>query len=338
MKVEHWGNSAMTSPYHEGEVALQERSGGRLKAEAGGRGIQDYIPPGAQEFLAQLPFVVLGAVDEQGEVWATHLVGAPGFARARGDRRVLINGGILPGDPLAEILRKVGSPVGIIGIEPSSRRRIRVNGRIEAIDGDVLTISTAEVFANCPKYIQARNFAPSARRETGEIRRSSHLEACQRGWIESADTFYIATVHADRGVDCSHRGGMPGFVQIRDDHRLSFPDYSGNFMFQTLGNLELDSRAGLVFTDYQSGTLVHLSGNARVDFTDERRAEFERAERVVDFEVKSVIERPGVLPLADTFVDYSRFNPGAPADLEARQSDTGAWIRSIGGCSPEPNA
>ncbi len=94
----------------------------------------------------------------------------------------------------------------------------------------------------------------------------------------------------------------------------------------------------MVFTDYDSGTLVHLTGNARVDWTDERRAEFERAERIVDFEVKGVIERPGILPLADTFVDYSRFNPGAPEDLAARQSDTGAWIRSIGGCSPEPNA
>ena len=72
----------MTSPYHEGELAIQERSGGRLRAEAGGRTIQDYMPFAAQEFLQQLPFVVLGALDEQGEVWATHLVGEPGFARA----------------------------------------------------------------------------------------------------------------------------------------------------------------------------------------------------------------------------------------------------------------
>ncbi len=131
---------------------------------------------------------------------------------------------------------------------------------------------------------------------------------------------------------------MPGFVTVHDDHRLSFPDYVGNFMFQTLGNLEVDSRTGLVFTDYESGTLVHLTGNARVDWTGERRAEFGGAERIVDFALKAVIERPSVLPLADTFVDYSRFNPGAPEDLAARQSDTGRWLRSIGGCSPEPGA
>lgn len=328
----------MASPYHQGEVALQERSGGRLKAEAGGRTIQNHIPSGAQEFLEQLPFVVLGAVDEQGEVWATHLVGEPGFARSDGDRRVIIDGGVLPGDPLADALRKVGWPIGMIGIEPSSRRRIRLNGGIEAVDGDVLAISTAEVFANCPKYIQARSFARNTNRKPDEVRRSSHLDDCQRGWIESADTFFIATVHTDRGADCSHRGGMPGFVRVHDDQRLSFPDYSGNFMFQTFGNLELDPRAGLVFADYESGTLVHLTGNARVDWSDQRRAEFERAERIVDFEVKSVIERPGILPLADAFVDYSRFNPGAPEHLATRQGDPGAWIRSVGSCSPEPNA
>jgi hypothetical protein len=131
---------------------------------------------------------------------------------------------------------------------------------------------------------------------------------------------------------------MPGFVRVHDEHRLSFPDYAGNFMFQTLGNLELDPRAGLVFADYPSGTLVHLTGHARVEWAAERRGEFEGAERVVDLEVQGVIERPGVLPLTETFIDYSRFNPGAPQDLTARQSDTGAWIRSIGGCAPEPNA
>jgi predicted pyridoxine 5'-phosphate oxidase superfamily flavin-nucleotide-binding protein len=319
-------------------MAAQERSGGRLKAEAVGRTVQDGMAPAAREFLQQLPFVVVGAEAQQGEIWTTYLVGEPGFARADGDRTVIIEGGILPGDPLAETLRKVGGAIGMIGIEPSSRRRIRINGQIVAVDGDALTISTDEVYANCPKYIQGRNFAPSDTREPGEVQRSRQLDDCQRGWIESSDTLFIATVHAEQGADCSHRGGMPGFVRVHDKHRLSFPDYAGNFMFQTLGNLEVDSRAGLVFADHESGTLVHLTGNARVDWTDERRAEFEGAQRVVDFEVKSVIERPGILPLTDAFVDYSRFNPGAPEDPAARRSETGAWIRSIGGCSPEPDA
>ncbi|MCZ6691277.1 MAG: pyridoxamine 5'-phosphate oxidase family protein [Planctomycetota bacterium] len=328
----------MPGPFHKGEIAVQERYGGRTMAEAVGRTIRDHMPASAREFVQQLPFVVLGGADDRGEVWATHLVGEPGFVRPVGERTFIIDGGILPGDPLEETLRRVGSPIGMIGIEPRTRRRVRLNGQIEAVETDVITVLTAEVFANCPKYIQAREFPTSSSRVPGEVRRNENLDDCQRGWIESADTFFIATVNGDRGADCSHRGGMPGFVRVHDDKRLSFPDYVGNSMFQALGNIESDPRAGLVFTDYASGTLVHVTGDARVDESGERRAEFDGAERVVELKVKGVIERAAVLPLADTFVDYSRFNPGAPRDLSARQSDTGAWIRSIGGCSPEPDA
>jgi predicted pyridoxine 5'-phosphate oxidase superfamily flavin-nucleotide-binding protein len=61
-------------------------------------------------------------------------------------------------------------------------------------------------------------------------------------------------MHAPAGVDCSHRGGNPGLVRVLDERRLVFPDYSGNNMFQTLGNLSLDSRAGLLFLDFETAT------------------------------------------------------------------------------------
>ena len=124
----------MTSPFHEGELQVQKRSGGRHIGEAVGRSIRGQMAEAAQDFLQRLPFVVLGAADRQGEVWSTHLAGEPGFVRPHGDRTVVIEGGILPGDPLADTFRKVGWPVGMIGIEPSSRRRIRLNGRMPRRD------------------------------------------------------------------------------------------------------------------------------------------------------------------------------------------------------------
>ena len=322
----------MASPFHEGEIALQERSGQHQIGQAVGRTIRDHMPPAAQEFVRQLPFVVVGAEDSRGDVWATQLVGEAGFVRSRGDQQIIISGGILPDDPLADSLHEIGRSVGMLGIEFDSRRRMRVNGRVECVHGDEISISTEEVYANCPQYIQTRRFVANAGQVRGETRHSAQLDDCQRGWIEGADTFFIATVHPERGADCSHRGGMPGFVKVHDGNRLSFPDYVGNFMFQTLGNLERDSRAGLVFPDYESGTLVHLTGRARVDWDAGRRSEFEGAERLVDYEVTGVIERPGVFPLSGAFVDYSRFNPGTPGDLTSRQSDTRPWSRSIGGC------
>ena len=87
----------------------------------------------------------------------------------------------------------------------------------------------------------------------------------QRELIESNDTFFIASAHPERGADASHRGGQPGFVEIDSSgRRVRFPDYSGNNMFQTLGNLTVDSHAGLLFLDWDSGDAIRLSGRAEI--------------------------------------------------------------------------
>src|SRR6266487_5838449 len=85
-----------------------------------------------------------------------------------------------------------------------------------------------------------------------------------RQWIERADTFFIGSVHEQAGMDCSHRGGNPGFVRVKDELRVVFADYSGNNMFQTLGNLSLDSRAALIFLDFETGGTLQASGRAKI--------------------------------------------------------------------------
>jgi predicted pyridoxine 5'-phosphate oxidase superfamily flavin-nucleotide-binding protein len=75
----------------------------------------------------------------------------------------------------------------------------------------------------------------------------------QQRLIREADTFFIASSHRDGGADASHRGGNPGFVHVLNETKLIWPDYSGNGMFQTLGNLAIDPRAGLLFMDFESG-------------------------------------------------------------------------------------
>src|SRR5262249_24476065 len=68
------------------------------------------------------------------------------------------------------------------------------------------------------------------------------------------------------GVDVSHRGGRPGFVRLGSDGLLTIPDYLGNFLFNTLGNVERDRRAGLLFVDFASGDLLQLTGQAWIDW------------------------------------------------------------------------
>jgi len=107
------------------------------------------------------------------------------------------------------------------------------------------------------------------------------------------------------GADASHRGGLPGFVRVESVNRLVFPDYRGNRMFNTLGNLELSPRAGLLFPDFTTGDALQLSGRAAVLWDDPRLAEFPGAERLVVFDIEKVVELSEATHLRFQFAGYS---------------------------------
>ena len=148
-----------------------------------------------------------------------------------------------------------------------------------------------------------------AAREAGGAQRASALDDRQQDWIRRADTFFIATRDAEAGADASHRGGNPGFVHVVDGRRLAWPDYSGNRMFQTLGNLESDPRAGVLFPDFVRGRTLQLTGRATVDWDPARANGFAGAERVVDFAIDDVIEIRGRGGLQFRLIGRSPFNP-----------------------------
>ena len=103
----------------------------------------------------------------------------------------------------------------------------------------------------------------------------------RRALIERADTAFVGSLHPARGVDASHRGGAPGFIQVVDATTLRVPDYPGNSMFMTLGNFEVDSRASLAVLDFERGRVVSFSGSARLHFEVERSAAADRRHRPV---------------------------------------------------------
>ncbi len=86
--------------------------------------------------------------------------------------------------------------------------------------------------------------------------------------IETADTFFLGTTHATAGNDASHRGGAPGFVRVADEGQLWWPDYPGNNMFNSFGNLAADPTAALLFLDFRAGVILQLSGTATVCWDD----------------------------------------------------------------------
>ncbi|MFD9012684.1 pyridoxamine 5'-phosphate oxidase family protein [Streptomyces sp. NPDC059552] len=272
----------ISGAYHWGALAVQERVGVRDLAEHVGRSIGAGIGDVAAAFLGLQPHLVVGAADGAGRVWASLLTGPPGLVRATGPDRRGAATGHPEGDPLAEALATAGTRVGSIALDPRTRRRMRLNGTL-AVTRRGFAVEAEQVFANCPKYIQRRRPLELAGQGAGVVRRGDALTPGQQRTVRGADTFFIATTAEADGVDASHRGGLPGFVEVLSPVELAWPDYAGNAMFLTLGNLTADPRAGLLFPDWESGAVLQLSGRARTEFGADgsRRTRF-RVESVVE--------------------------------------------------------
>ena len=287
--------------YHAGSRAVQDRVGVRDIADHVGQIVGQDIRPVAVAFLEQQPMLVLGAVDPvSGAVWASLLTGESGFVRATGPRRISVTGGVRADDPLTTALRTPDTPVGTIALDPRTRRRMRLNGRSRPTARG-LAIEAEQIFSNCPKYLQRRESYETVDRAAAPARQGVELTPEQREFIESSDTFFLASVH-EHGADASHRGGNPGFVRATSPSELSWRDYPGNSMFLTLGNLTVDPRAGLLFLDWASGSVLQLTGTARTEFDRD-------GERTVRFTVAGVVETPAASPLAWSDPEYSPANP-----------------------------
>lgn len=261
----------MNGPFHAGEQAIQSRVGVRAMVEAMGRRIvRDHMPEQHTAFYAGLPWLIVGSEDADGQPHATALAGAPGFVHAEDPRRLRVGVAIAGDDPVAADLR-VGGRVGVLGIELPTRRRNRANGAVAEIDDRGFTIAIGQTFGNCPKYIQARTWGAAARTAGATIAGTG----TDPRWIDlalEADTFFVASRSPEAGadgVDVSHRGGAPGFVRLGADGRLWLPDYAGNQMFMTLGNLIEDPRCGLLFVDFAGGDLLHVEATAAVVWPEE---------------------------------------------------------------------
>jgi uncharacterized protein len=304
------------SKFHAGELALQERIGSQQASERLAElYIQSVLPSAATKFLECQPFAIASSSDEHGQVWASLLVGQAGFMRALDENTVLIEGPISEEDPLFANLPKQSekaAPLGLLVIELTSRRRIRLNGQAVKTKDGHLSLHIEEFYPNCPKYIQRREVQDPAPR-TGHAGLttccSSFLNAMQQAWIAAADTFFIATSWPEKGADASHRGGNPGFIQVMNEHRLLWPDYFGNNLFNTLGNLALNPHAGLLFVDFEGGHTLQLTGRAQVLWDPVLAAQFAGAERVVSFEIDEVIDATHPFTMASRFIDFSPHNP-----------------------------
>lgn len=274
------------APFHRGELLAQQLAGGGPPGFA----IRDFMPDQHRNFFPLLPFLCVGALDQQGWPLATVLTGAPGFASSPTPHTLAIAADAADGDPARGLLVE-GAALGLLGIELTTRRRNRANGVL--VRGDGLLMEVHQSFGNCPKYIRTRTLLPAPVSASAPVRFDG-LSAEAAALLARSETMFVATASGG-AVDVSHRGGAAGFVQVQGD-TLLVPDYPGNRYFNTLGNLLLEPRCALVLVDFDSGDVLQLQGEAEI-LWDQLPAGDAMAQRIWRMHIKRGWLRRAAFPL-----------------------------------------
>jgi uncharacterized protein len=276
------------APFHPGELRAQQLAGGGPPGFA----IREAMPEQHRTFFSMLRYVLLATSDNEGWPVASIVTGPQGFVTSAEIDRLAISADAVWLDGVKPLLYP-GKPVGMLGIDLSTRRRNRVNGVVGRIDDSGIHLDVTQSFGNCPKYIQVRDVEDnnsSGPSESQATQTFTELDDKALSMIANADTFFVATSSgpeevAEGGLDISHKGGRPGFIHM-DGNTLTIPDFVGNRYFNTLGNILIDPRAAILIVDFASGDVLHLQGTSEVLWNSEEAQQLAGAQRLWRFHVK----------------------------------------------------
>lgn len=159
------------------------------------------------------------------------------------------------------------------------------------------------------------------------------LDESDRVFIERMDMFFLATADAEGRPQCSYKGGAPGFVRVLDEHTIAFPNYDGNGMYLSAGNLSVNPHVGLLFIDFVSArpTRMRLNGVASIQEDDELLAEYPEAQFVVRVRATQVFPNCPRYIHRMQLVQRSRFVPSAD-----QRTPVPDWKRTDWACDVLP--
>jgi predicted pyridoxine 5'-phosphate oxidase superfamily flavin-nucleotide-binding protein len=151
---------------------------------------------------------------------------------------------------------------------------------------------------------------------------ATEIDERTKGFIESRDMFFLATVSAQGQPTCSYKGGEPGFVQVLDATTIAFPSYDGNGMFLSLGNAAETSQVGLLFIDFETPNRLRLQGRAELVTEGPLLERFREAELVVKISVTEL------WPNCPRYVHrYQKLDQSRYVPTEACETPLAEWKR-----------
>ncbi|WP_076420401.1 pyridoxamine 5'-phosphate oxidase family protein [Colwellia sp. UCD-KL20] len=309
--------SKRSTSYHPGELAAQDKAGTRGAAAELAVGKRNSLNFSANHnaFLAAQAFAIISSVDlKSGCVWVTPLFGKEGDITAASEDKIAISANCIPENDILNFIDS-DTPLSLLAIDLTRRIRHRINGFSLVSNQNTepkLHLKVKEYSPNCPKYINRREIVYNAN-NTNPINRnakreeSTILTKADQEFIQSIDTLWIGSYAPDVGADCNHRGGKPGFIRVTSPSTIEWPEYRGNGMFFTSGNLELYDKAGVTLVNFETGSMIQMTGRAVVDWEHDGR--YEGASRAITFHIEQLIRTENVTNHRWKRLDYSPYNP-----------------------------
>lgn len=259
--------------FHEGEICIQEKADERDLAIQNSQMINDVIPKAVWEYIENQSLAYLGSIDSDEFPWACQIVCKGAIRVIENGKKVLLSKDKIWHEDNEQFLQNINNnpKIGLLLFDSEKRRRYRINGRISQ-HNEYYEITVLEANPNCPQYIQRRKLISIhkdlAKDIPSKIKFHTFTEQIEK-ILRSIDTFIVSSCNPNGEVDISHRGGKAGFILVKDNRTLRIPDYSGNGLFNTLGNFKINPKAGLFIQDYDTGILLHLIGTVTINFNDD---------------------------------------------------------------------
>ena len=130
-----------------------------------------------------------------------------------------------------------------------------------------------------------------------------------RAFIARSPMFFLATADAEGRPDCSYKGGMPGFVRVLNATTLAFPDYDGNGMFKSLGNILVNPHVGMLLIDFEHPGRMRINGTATVHHDDPLLPEYPGAQLIIRIQAEQIFPNCPRYIHTMQIVKYSVYTP-----------------------------
>ena len=304
----------MNDIFHDGQLAVQKITGEEEIEKSRIPMISNALHPRSIPFIEHQVLAFPGSEDSNGDIWLSLLVGKRGFINIPSLQEIKFD--------LSKIVSnmddiffeniKTKPTVGLLFHEAERRARYRAWG-VAHHEGDALSFDIKMGYFSCPKHIQREviELPENTKEIVSNYNKGTALGKLEKEWISNAHTFFITTQTKKGDIESSHRGGDPGFIEIQENGLLRIPDYLGNSMFSTLGNIYENPKAALLFVDYKKGETLQLSGTAALQFDQNSEDDFYKSGetgRFWTFATKKWIRTMNHHKVNTAFIDFSPFN------------------------------